>query len=517
MSIRSSIQGESARYEPLFKLASGGMATVYVGRLVGALGFERLVAIKRPHRHLLEDPRSLQMLLDEAILASKLQHPNIVSVQDVVRAGDVLYLVMDLVEGASMSELQRCSRDQGVPVPAGVALRMLLDTCAGLHAAHELSDDDGNPMGLVHRDVSPHNVLVGVDGVARVSDFGIAKCVNVHGASTTTGALKGKYAYMAPEHIKGQKLDRRADVFALGIVAWELLSGKRLFQGESPANTMLKVVHEPAPLLSSVTDAFGSTFDDALALALSKDPAERFLTAEAFEAALRASAGETGIATPSQVGKFVRAMVGDAITARKRQARALLESRVAGDDGRPTEPFDSVESVDGEVASGIPPITSSLGAAAEANQREPLVSVHGPTDMSSIASHVPSDSPARRSKVWPYAVVALIFGGLATFGIQQVVGAKKEPEPVDSAAASASSVVSVPPSVEPEPRPEPTDVADAGQDTGSVATASPRSSERGREHRLPREESKDAGTKPEPSEDEGSGKAPPPNPYASGG
>jgi serine/threonine protein kinase len=327
------IQGKAARYEPLFKIASGGMATVYAGRLAGAMGFQRLVAIKRPHRHLLEDPRLVEMLLHEANLASRLHHPNVVSVQDVVQVHDNVYLVMDLVEGAPLADLIEIARERDMPIPPDVAVRVLLDASAGVHAAHELLDDDGKPLGLVHRDMTPHNILVGVDGVSRVTDFGIAKCVNAQNSpATTAGVLKGKYAYMAPEYVQGRGIDRRGDVFSLAVVAWELLAGRRLFHGGSPAATMMKVTHEPAPPLSQVTCAFGDALDAVLSQALIKDPAERFATAEAFANALEFSARSVcGVASPGDVGRFVRSLIGDKLDQRRDKLRKALDEQASLD------------------------------------------------------------------------------------------------------------------------------------------------------------------------------------------
>ena len=180
-----------SRYELLTKLASGGMASVYVGRVRGPLGFSRLVAIKRPHPHLAEDPTFLAMLVDEAKVASRIHHPNVVAVLDIERpraerdGATELRLVMEYVEGASLAALlQRCETD-ALDCPGDVAIRVVLDACAGLHVAHELTDDAGQKLGIVHRDVSPHNILVGLDGLARVADFGIVKATSRPGSTTT--------------------------------------------------------------------------------------------------------------------------------------------------------------------------------------------------------------------------------------------------------------------------------------------------------------------------------------------
>ena len=535
-SVRTSIQGTSARYDPLFKLASGGMATVYVGRLVGALGFQRLVAIKRPHRHLFEDPRFVKMLLAEATLASKLQHPNVVSVQDVVLVDGVVYLVMDLVEGGSLADLIRASSKRGEPIPPAIAIRMLLDTCAGLHAAHELTDDSGKQLGLVHRDVSPHNVLVSVDGVARVMDFGIAKCMNVEGPSTTTGMLKGKYAYMAPETIKGQTIDRRADVFSLGVVAWELFSGRRLFLGESPANTMLNVIHERAPLLSEVTDLFGKGLDDAVEQALAKEPDERFMSVEAFAAALEGSARtSSGVAPASQVAKFVRALVGDVVDLRRKQVRTLLREQErepqAQDSERPTQPLPegytlTEEPLSTSATSGEAQLDGAVGPASieptpaplPESSRDALVpsGEHGPTQMAAITNY---ELPTKRHGwVWTaFAVGAL--GAVGVFAFRHVVLSREVPSPASSVGAELEPLSSAIEEAKPTPSsvvPEPIEAgaAEGGVDP-TASTLAPRPPTTAPKTHRPPESTSDAVSHP-PQPKTSQPYVPPPNPYSSG-
>jgi eukaryotic-like serine/threonine-protein kinase len=268
----------SSRYELLVKIASGGMATVYVGRLSGSAGFSRLVAIKRAHAHLLEDPTFAKMLVAEAKLAACIHHPNVVAVQDVEEAEGELLLVMDYVEGVALSELLR---QEERPLPARAATRVILDACAGLHAAHELKDDDGKHLGIVHRDVSPHNILVGVDGVARLTDFGIAKS-NVHSQGaphTLSGSLKGKVAYMAPEYVDLGYVDARGDVFSLGIVAREVLTRRRLFRGATEIESLKLVLAAEVPRPSEVAPWLGRGLDAVLLKALARSPAHRFASA----------------------------------------------------------------------------------------------------------------------------------------------------------------------------------------------------------------------------------------------
>jgi len=313
----------ASRYERLVKIASGGMASVYVGRLRGALGFQQLVAIKRPHAHLLHGSDLKRALLAEARLASRIRHANVVSVRDVETEEDSVLLVMDYVEGASMHELLHGSRtaDRRTAIRAG--LRVVRDLCAGLQAVHDLTDDDDRPLGLVHRDVSPQNVLVGVDdGVARLADFGIAKCLHAHDTSTAEGTLKGKFAYMAPEYILGAGFDQRADLFAVGVLLWEILTNRRLFDGESHIDIIRKVLGDRIPPVSELSPELGRGFDALVDCALTRDPVGRFAHARDLGAALEAALAQSDYAaTHEEVARFVRAQVGPRLADRKRRIK----------------------------------------------------------------------------------------------------------------------------------------------------------------------------------------------------
>jgi eukaryotic-like serine/threonine-protein kinase len=256
------------RYETLFRLAAGGMATVYVGTVRGALGFRQLVAIKKPHPHLLRSSDFRRELVTEARLASLLHHAHVVDVRDVEATDDGVSLIMDYVEGASLGELLQIASAGGPSVTADVAVRIVLDACTGLQAAHELCDERGRPLNLVHRDISPQNLLVGVDGVTRVADFGVAKFDRKSGQSTTDGNLKGKLAYMAPEYLRAEGVDRRLDIFAMGVVLWEALTGQRLFRGQHEADTLQRVLQHSAPPVSTIVPALGTGFDAIVDTAL---------------------------------------------------------------------------------------------------------------------------------------------------------------------------------------------------------------------------------------------------------
>lgn len=300
------------------------MAEVFVGRLVGEGGFIRYVAIKRMLPHLAEDARFVQMFLDEGRLAGHVSSPHVVPVLDVGRDDEgALFIVMELVRGVALHGLIVAARkgDERL-VPLDVALTILSDAARGLHDAHEAVTPLGEPMALVHRDISPQNLLVGVDGRTRITDFGVARAIQ-RNTATVAGELKGKLGYFAPEQAKGQ-VDRRTDVFALGIVAWEMLVGRRLFDGDSPLERLEKVQRMPIPSARSLRPEIPAELDAVVSRALQRDPSERFQTAGELAAALR----QAGVrpADADEVGAFVRATIPDALqTLEARLVRAARE------------------------------------------------------------------------------------------------------------------------------------------------------------------------------------------------
>lgn len=319
-----------ARYVPLVKVASGGMATVFVGALRGPLGFSQLVAIKRPHEHLLEDESFRQSLLEEARMAAQIRHANVVDVRDIEVVGESIQLVMDYVEGASLGQLMAVTGRAGNRMSPEVVVRIVLDALAGLSAVHNVADVDGIPLGLVHRDISPQNILVGVDGVARVTDFGIAMVEYGAFTPTATGTLKGKIGYMAPEYIRGIRPDQRIDIFAMGILLWEALAGRRLFKGANDGDALDKVLHKDAPRLSDHVPATNGAFDAVLDRVLAKAPEKRYQTADSFAAALEEAAKSVGLlGSHADVAREVQEILGENLEKRRqdvRAARAALDA-----------------------------------------------------------------------------------------------------------------------------------------------------------------------------------------------
>ena len=257
-------------------IASGGMASVHLGRLLGPVGFTRTVAIKRLHEVYAGDPAFVAMLLDEARVAARVRHPHVVSVLDVVAQERELFLVMDYIEGESLSDLLTAMRRRDERIPLRVASAILGGMLAGLHAAHEVRDERGAPLQIVHRDVSPQNILVGVDGCARVVDFGIAKAIG-RAHETGNGQIKGKLAYMPPEQIGAGSVDRRADIYAACVVLWEVVVGRRLFSSdESDAEIKRRVLEGIFPPPSSLVRGLPAGIDDVVARGLARKREDRF-------------------------------------------------------------------------------------------------------------------------------------------------------------------------------------------------------------------------------------------------
>jgi serine/threonine-protein kinase len=307
------------RYALFGEIASGGMATVHLGRLVGAEGFSRTVAIKRLHPQFANDPEFVSMFLDEARLASRIHHPNVVTTLDVVSMPNEVFLVMEYVSGESLSRLIKNARTRGTRIPPGHAAAAVSGLLHGLHAAHEAKSERREPLNIVHRDVSPQNLLVGVDGVSRVLDFGVAKAA-MRSTSTRDGQMKGKLSYMSPEQLGGKSVDRRTDIFAAGVVLWEALVGKRLFDGADPGELFGKVMGMPIPSPKTLVE-IPDALDAVVMRSLERDPEKRYQTARAFAIDLERA---IAVSTPLSVGEWVEDLAKEEL-ARRSEVLAEIE------------------------------------------------------------------------------------------------------------------------------------------------------------------------------------------------
>jgi serine/threonine protein kinase len=298
------------RYALHDEIAAGGMATVHLGRLLGPAGFARTVAVKRLHAHLATDREFVSMFLDEARLAARISHPNVVATLDVVSTDSEVFLVMEYVRGESLSRLIREQTERMAPAMAAALMSGVLH---GLHAAHEAKNERGVPLGLVHRDVSPQNILVGADGVARVLDFGVAKALG-RLQTTRDGQIKGKLAYMAPEQTRGFTA-RTTDVYAASVVLWEALTGRRLFGADSDGETLRRVLEARVVAPSQVAADVPSALDAAVMRGLHPEAAERFQTARDMAMALEEA---VPLVAASRIGSWVEAAAAHRLMERDR-------------------------------------------------------------------------------------------------------------------------------------------------------------------------------------------------------
>jgi serine/threonine-protein kinase len=328
------------RYEVISRLGRGGMGTVYLARITGDGGFRRLFAIKVLRSHLSRSDEAGQMLLKEARIASRIDHPNIVSVVDVGSHEGQPYLVMDYVTGCSLADLLRTNTQYST----AAAVSIIIDTLAGLHAAHTLADDDGVALDVIHHDVSPHNVMVGLDGIARLSDFGVAYVRRSIGEPEE--ASRGKPAFTAPERVKGGAGDRRSDVFSVGVILWNVLTGSALFDGPDIESTLENVLTRPIPPASRHGKS-PEALDAVCFKALQRSPDKRYQSAEEMLVHLRkVAAAEDLLGSPSEVKQWVKQAMGHELDVQRlsfldasrmaREAEAssnLLPQRPAREDG----------------------------------------------------------------------------------------------------------------------------------------------------------------------------------------
>lgn len=311
------------KYRLLAKLATGGQADVFLALARGPLGVDKLAVVKQAPRTMIDDPDRLTMFIDEARLAAKLSHPNVVNTYEVGEDGGAPFIAMEYLEGQPLHRVARSPEIGRLTLP--MRLRIVADALRGLHYAHCLRDFDGKPLGIVHRDISPHNIFVTYEGVTKIVDFGIAKATS-SASETKTGLVKGKTAYMSPEQAGGSS-DARSDVFSMGVVLWELLSGKRLFEGDALA-VLQKLVYAPIPRLRAAAPAIDPVLDELVAKALARDPDDRFPTADAMRVAI-----EEYLALIKESPRDVD--VGATLTGMFRDARAEVARKIAEATSRP--------------------------------------------------------------------------------------------------------------------------------------------------------------------------------------
>jgi eukaryotic-like serine/threonine-protein kinase len=448
----------AGRYEILKPLAAGGMAMVHLGRALGVGGFERLVAIKVMHHHIAAEPEFVTMFLDEARLAARIRHPNVVPTLDVQESPDGLFLIMEYIEGASLHQILRSFGQRPGAMPLGVVLRVMLDMLAGLHCAHELVDDDGAPLSLVHRDVSPANVLLGTDGVARITDFGVARA-EARLSSTRGGQLKGKLPYMPPEQLMNDAVDRRADVYAAGALMWEALIGRRLFQADSDGATLNLIMAGPSATPRQVDPTIPEAIDQACMRALDKRREARYASAADFSEALEQAAHASGVLIAS--ARVVAAFVESSGAFRKMHPKELAALKKGIVEPAPATPAGP---------------GSASGARSGPASEQPKSAPTAPSQVTSAGSALSTPSVPERPRRYGFGVVIAITLGVAG-GIllwRNLGGSTSATQSAPaSEAAPASSTKPIEPTVAPAPTAESAATANASAGHASASASAP--------------------------------------------
>jgi hypothetical protein len=419
------------RYEIVARLATGGMAEILLGRIRGPESFERPVVIKRILGHLAALDSEKKMFLEEARIAAGIRHPNVVQVQELGSEDGELFLAMEYLEGESASSLSRRLTSRDETIARALAAHVAAEICAGLHAAHELVGADKRPLHVVHRDVSPQNIFITYAGDVKLLDFGIAKTV-LSSAKTEAGTVKGKLAYMSPEQCQGHEVDRRSDVFALGIVLYELLTGKQLFQRSTPLKTMQAIATEHVVPASSIDPSIPTSLSDVCSKALSLHPNERFETALEMRRELLAVQRELAPTTDfrEELGRLMQSLYADRIEAKERMLHQVRDG----------ETPDNVPAGEADVDVDIP-----VHLEATVNERDLKQRTNGGTARDRVTA--PPADRRRTVPMWPIALV-LALGGLgivATRRLASVPDSSSQPPAIVSAIPSAEAAPSVDP------------------------------------------------------------------------
>lgn len=442
----------SARYIVVDEIASGGMGAVFLALQTDEGGRLAPVAIKKLHAHLAEDASTVDAFVDEARIAYRLRHPNVVRVHDVVPIDGQLVIVMDWVEGVALRNLikgrsslettrggKTDKADKGPVLPIPVIRRLLVDALEGLHAAHELKDDRGTPLDIVHRDISPQNLLVGTDGLTRVTDFGIALAKGRLAPTTVQGGVKGKIPYLSPEQVNRSKIDRRSDVFAAGVVAWELLTGQRLFVAPSEGEIMAMILREPLQPPSALRLDVPLDLDETVLRALERKVDRRFATAADFA---RAIADGGPLASHEEVGRIVATTAGTTLVARRQKLASAAERGAA----RPLEEEMTATFVHPIGQPSAPPRLSghpiSIPPAPSARPSRIVVIETPAIDPTGVATSLPPPPAIAGRSTTPLLIAVVLALGLAIVLVVKYTG---QPEPPPTRASFPAAPIIPPP------------------------------------------------------------------------
>jgi serine/threonine protein kinase len=447
------------RYELLLPVALGGMAKVWAARQHGHRGFTKLVAIKTILPHLAQDRAFEHMFLDEARIAAGVHHPNVTEIYELGEEGRVLYLAMEWVSGDSLVRVLRSSaggtpasaagRTTALPLDLRVAARIVADACAGLHAAHELVDDTGRVLSVVHRDMSPHNILLTAEGHVKVTDFGVAKAMGQLHDVTTSGTIKGKISYMAPEQVTGTHIDRRTDVFGLGCVLYEATTGKLPYRdrGENDAQVMHRLIKGQALPPSKVVRGYPPELEAIVMRALASQPIQRFASAERMRVAIEEWLAKSGpIVTAAHVTTAIRARIGPEMDKRRDRIRAAMATTGTTDDSENKHANTPPPGSASQSASGVVPTGASLPM--QAARARPSVPDATPAPNSApIAPALPVGAltseppPPADVSTRQYLIASAIGVGVALIlGVSLVFVWRATRPPADVAAAAPEAV-----------------------------------------------------------------------------
>ena len=437
--------GALGKYKLIAELGHGGMAQVFLALARGPAGFNKLAVIKQIREQLADDPEFLTMFLDEARLAARLNHPNVVQTNEVGEDGKRYFICMEYLEGQPLNRIiQRLGRENGLPL--GVTLRILVEALAGLHAAHELLDYDGTPLQIVHRDVTPHNIFVTYAGQVKIVDFGIAKALS-QSAETKAGVLKGKVAYMAPEQARGDKVDCRADVFSVGVIMWEALTGRRMFKGLTDVVIIQKIVNGQLQGPRSANPAVSEELDAVCMKALAHNREERYASAADFAAAIEKALEAMGDRSSLRdAGKLIQAQ----FEPERARIKALVEAATSANVPRgsgefPAGEVSSIAKLNIGTGSGSLPIISdpsthdgdSLGSRhAHLTSATATGSVKLADSTLTASALTPKAPEQKKNKlVLPLVAVALLAAGAGGY----IMFGKSDPKPTEPATSSAAT------------------------------------------------------------------------------
>lgn len=483
------------KYQLFASLGRGGMADVFLSVARGQMGFNKLAVIKRLRQALAEEPAFRNMFLDEARLAARLNHPNIVHTYEVGEQNGVYFIAMEYLEGQSLNKVLKEALRRKEGIEPEVCARIVADALAGLHHAHTLADYDGRPLSIIHRDVSPHNIFVTYDGHTKLVDFGIAKAA-LSSTETEVGVLKGKVAYMSPEQAMGGRIDCRSDLFAMGIVLWELLARQRLMTGDNAANTLHKLMNEPIPRVAQAVPTIDPTLDMIVARALEKDPNLRFQSAVEMKDALEAwLAVQPRVARQDDVGRKMQMLFANVREEVQRQIQRHMAAITAATNTQELQAL-TAESLQRMEQSGANISGQLLRLGNASGSGSGVIPNYGgmgsnPAHYPHLASqgHLAAPQQPKSSSALLITVVIGCFLLLATLIV--VVGLRKPKDPIMDGTGMVPSgqltgqptpsVTGVPPTptdtvatTDPSSPPSVTTVAATSQQTSSQSTSSPK-------------------------------------------